>query len=157
MAQHPSFLSPVPAFRSGRVWQIVEKFKVSIFYTAPAAIRALMKRRRKMASGQRPLFIETSRFRWRAHQSGSAGCLVSQIYRRRKVSYRRYVVADRNRRNPYYPASRRMADNSRGYATLPFFGVDARALQPRSSGKSRQSTHRSSEQGELCIADSWRI
>ena len=28
---------------SGRFWQVVEKHKVSIFYTAPTAIRALMR------------------------------------------------------------------------------------------------------------------
>jgi len=42
-----------------------------------------------------------------------------------------------------------------GFATLPFFGVDARALQPRSSADQPALDAPVNEQGELCIARSW--
>ena len=43
----------VPTFPNpDRFWQIVEKFKVSIFYTAPTAIRALMKEGEKWPQGR---------------------------------------------------------------------------------------------------------
>ena len=32
----------IPTYPQSRFWEVVDKFKVSIFYTAPTAIRALM-------------------------------------------------------------------------------------------------------------------
>ena len=43
MVQPPSCLRGYPTYPDpGRFWQIVDKYKVSIFYTAPTAIRALI-------------------------------------------------------------------------------------------------------------------
>ncbi|MBP9561386.1 MAG: AMP-binding protein, partial [Syntrophorhabdaceae bacterium] len=42
-----------------------------------------------------------------------------------------------------------------GFATLPFFGVKARALQPRSSANEPAVDAPVNEQGELCMERSW--
>ena len=73
---------------ASRFWQICEKHKVSQFYTAPTAIRALM--------GQGDDFVK------KADLSSLKLCC-----RRRALPDRRYMVADRNRRSPDDPPARR--------------------------------------------------
>ena len=91
---------------NSRFWNVIDKHKVNIFYTAPTAIRALMQ------SGDGPV-KKTSRkslrllgSRRRADQSGSVG-MVSPRGRRRALPDRRYLVADRNRRHPDHAAAGR--------------------------------------------------
>jgi non-ribosomal peptide synthetase component F len=73
---------------TSRFWQVVEKHKVSLFYTAPTAIRALMR------EGEG------------ADQPGSLGVVLPRG-RRRALPDRRHLVADRDRRHPDYSARRR--------------------------------------------------
>ena len=91
---------------SSRFWQVVDKHKVNIFYTAPTAIRALMR------DGEAPV-RKTSRQvaahprqRRRADQSGGLA-VVSPRGRRASLPDRRYLVADRDRRHPDLAAARR--------------------------------------------------
>jgi acetyl-CoA synthetase len=95
----PNYPSP------SRFWDVVDKHKVNIFYTAPTAIRALMgagddhvKKPRASRSG-----------RWvgrRADQPGSLG-VVLQCRRREEVPDRRHLVADRDWRHPDHATARR--------------------------------------------------
>ena len=88
-----------------RFWQIVERYGVTIFYTAPTAIRAFMRWGTRVAGEARPLEPAAARVGRRANQSGSVD-LVLPLHRRRAVPGRRHVVADRNRRDHDHAASR---------------------------------------------------
>ena len=90
-----------------RLWSIVEKYKVTILYTAPTAIRTFMKwgdrvpRARTTcrrcgcsAAVGEPINPEAWVWYWQAH-------------RRRALPGRRHVVADRDRRHHDQPAARR--------------------------------------------------
>ena len=91
---------------NSRFWNVIDKHKVNIFYTAPTAIRALMQ------SGDEPVkktsrkSLAAARLGRRADQSGSLG-MVSPRRRRRALPDRRHLVADRDRRHPDHAAARR--------------------------------------------------
>ena len=88
----------VPSYPdASRFWQVVDKHNVNIFYTAPTAIRALMR------EGEAPV-KKTSRkslrvLGWWASRSTRKPALVLQCCWRGALSNRRYMVADRNRRH----------------------------------------------------------
>ena len=85
---------------AGRFWQVVDKHKVTIFYTAPTALRALM--------GQGDQFVKQhDRGSLRVlgtvgepHQPGGLGVVLS-CGGRRALSHHRHLVADGDRRRPY--------------------------------------------------------
>ena len=79
-----------------RFWQIVERYGVTIFYTAPTAIRAFMKWGTDWPAKRDLSSPAAARIGRRADQSGSLG-LVSPLHRRRALPGRRHVVADRDR------------------------------------------------------------
>ena len=81
-----------------RFWSIVEKYKVTIFYTAPTAIRTFMKWGDDVPGAARPVVAAAARHRRRADQPRSVG-LVLQDDRRRALPGGRHVVADRDRRH----------------------------------------------------------
>ena len=95
-----------------RFWEIVERYGVTIFYTAPTAIRAFMKwgtdwpKRRNMSS------LRLLGSVGRAHQPRSVD-LVSHVHRRRALPDRRHVVADRNGHDHDYAAAGRHAAQAR--------------------------------------------
>ena len=97
----------IPNYPSmSRFWEVIDKYKVNIFYTAPTAIRSLM------AAGEEPV-KRTSRASLRL--LGSVGEPINpeawEWYHRvvgdRALSDRRHLVADRNRRHHDYAASGR--------------------------------------------------
>ena len=142
----------VPTFPNpDRFWQIVEKFKVTTFYTAPTAIRALMKDGEKWPQGR-----DLSSLRL----LGSVGEPINpeawlwyhKYVGGEKMPHHRYLVADRDRRHPYYVRFPAHGRQKPGSASLPFFGVHARALQSRSSADQPAVDAPVNEQGELCIA-----
>ena len=103
----------VPNYPSmSRFWEVIDKHKVNIFYTAPTAIRALMQ------AGEAPV-KKTSRKSLRL--LGSVGEPINpeawEWYlprgRRRPLPDRRYLVADRDRRHPDHAAARRDAAQAR--------------------------------------------
>ena len=89
-----------------RFWSIVEKYKVTTFYTAPTAIRTFMKWGDEYPGAARPVVAAADGHRRRADQPRSVG-LVLQGDRRRALPGRRHVVADRDRRHHDQRAARR--------------------------------------------------
>ena len=92
----------------GRFWKMCQTHGVSIFYTAPTAIRALMKLGDAVPGKVRSAQAAGARQRRRAHQSRGVD-VVSPRDRRRALSHRRHVVADRDRRRHDGAHSRRDA------------------------------------------------
>ena len=95
-----------------RLWEIIERYGVTIFYTAPTAIRAFMKWGDGLAQAARPVEPAAARLGGRADQSRSVD-VVSPEDRRRAMPDRRYVVADRNRHDHDHAAARRHRDQAR--------------------------------------------
>jgi hypothetical protein len=95
----------------GRFWEIIEKYKVTIFYTAPTAIRSFIKWGDKWVDDR-----DLSSLRL----LGSVGEGINPeawMWYHRKIggetlSDRRYVVANRNRRDHDEPATRRRSPRS---------------------------------------------
>ncbi|MEN6616813.1 MAG: acetate--CoA ligase, partial [Syntrophorhabdus sp.] len=144
----------VPTFPNpDRFWQIVEKFKVSIFYTAPTAIRALMKEGEKWPQGRdlsslrllgsvgEPINPEA--WLWYHKYIGSEKCPIADTWWQTETGG--ILITSLPGAWPGKP----------GYATLPFFGVEARALQSRSDASKPAVDAPMNEQGELCIGRSW--
>jgi acetyl-CoA synthetase len=144
----------VPTFPNpDRFWQIVEKFKVTTFYTAPTAIRALMKDGEKWPQGRdlsslrllgsvgEPINPEA--WLWYHKYVGGERCPIADTWWQTETGG--ILITPLPGAWPTKP----------GYATLPFFGVDARTLQSRSSADLPAVDAPVNEQGELCIARSW--
>ncbi len=144
----------VPTFPNpDRFWQIVEKFKVTTFYTAPTAIRALMKEGEKWPQGRdlsslrllgsvgEPINPEA--WLWYHKYIGSEKCPIADTWWQTETGG--ILITSLPGAWPGKP----------GYATLPFFGVDARTLQSRSDASKPAVDAPVNEQGELCIGRSW--
>ena len=82
----------------GRFWSIIERHGVTIFYTAPTAIRTFVKWGDELARAARPVVAALARHRRRADQPRSVD-VVPRDDRRRPLSDRRHVLADRDRRD----------------------------------------------------------
>ena len=144
----------VPTFPNpDRFWAIVEKFKVNSFYTAPTAIRALMKEGEKWPQGRdlsslRVLGsvgepINPEAWLWYHKYIGGERCPITDTWWQTETGG--ILICALPGAWPTIP----------GFATLPFFGVDARVLQARSSAKEPAVDSPVNEQGELCIGRSW--
>ena len=86
-------------------WSIVERYGVTILYTAPTAIRACMKWGAEHPAQARPLVAAPAGQRRRADQPEGVA-LVPQGDRRRALPDRRHLVADGDRPHPDQPAAR---------------------------------------------------
>ncbi|MEN6616170.1 MAG: acetate--CoA ligase [Syntrophorhabdus sp.] len=144
----------VPTFPNpDRFWQIVEKFKVSTFYTAPTAIRALMKEGEKWPQGRNLSSlrllgsvgepINPEAWLWYHKYIGGERCPIADTWWQTETGG--ILITSLPGAWPGKP----------GYATLPFFGVEARALQSRSDASKPAVDAPMNEQGELCIGRSW--
>jgi acetyl-CoA synthetase len=144
----------VPTFPNpDRFWQIIEKFKVTSFYTAPTAIRALMKDGEKWPQGRdmsslkvlgsvgEPINPEA--WLWYNKYVGGEKCPIVDTWWQTETGG--ILITGLPGAWPQKPGS----------ASLPFFGVEARALQSRSSADQPAVDAPINEQGELCIARSW--
>ena len=98
--------------KQDRFWSLIEKHKVSIFYTAPTAIRAFMKWGDELPAGARSLVAAPPRIGRRTDQSRGLD-VVPQVHRRRALPDRRHVVADRDRRDHDHAAARPRGDEAR--------------------------------------------
>ncbi len=87
-----------------RWWEIVERYKVTILYTAPTAIRAHMKWGHGVRAEARPLVAAAARVGRRADQPGGVD-LVPRVHRRRPHADRRHVVADGDGDDPDHAAA----------------------------------------------------
>jgi acetyl-CoA synthetase len=132
---------------AGRFWQVIEKHKVNIFYTAPTAIRALMR------LGEDPV---KKHDRSSLRILGSVGEPINPeawLWYYRVVGEERCPVVDTWWQTetggilitPLPGAT----DLKPGSATLPFFGV--KPLLVDNDGKPLEGA----TEGNLCIADSW--
>ena len=107
-----------------RFWQVVEKHKVNIFYTAPTAIRALMGAGPEFADKYDDAVAAAARLGGRADQSRGLA-LVPQACRQGPLRDRRHLVADRDRRPHDHAAAGRDRDEA---------GVGDEAVLRRAAG-----------------------
>jgi acetyl-CoA synthetase len=132
---------------SGRFWQSVDKHKVTIFYTAPTAIRALMRdgddpvrdcsRRslRLLGSVGEPINPEV--WEWYHRVVGDSRCPIVDTWWQTETGGA--LIAP-------LPGA---IDQKPGSATLPFFGVKADLVD--NEGRSLDGA----AEGNLVITDSW--
>jgi acetyl-CoA synthetase len=132
---------------SSRFWQVIEKHRVTIFYTAPTAIRALMRdgdapvktadrsSLRLLASVGEPINPEAWLWYWRV--VGEERCPVIDTWWQTETGGHMITPL------PYATALKP------GSATLPFFGV-----QPVLVDNDGKEIHGAGE-GNLCLTDSW--
>ena len=97
--------------RKDRFWQIVERYGVTIFYTAPTAIRAFMRWGTEWPDGRDLSSLRLLGISRGADQSGSMG-LVPPLHRRRTVSGGGHMVADRDGRDHDHAAARHDEDQA---------------------------------------------
>ncbi len=144
----------VPTYpQPDRFWQIIEKFKVSIFYTAPTAIRAIARegeewpKKRDLSSlrllGSVGEPINPEAWMWYHKNIGREKCPIVDTWWQTETGG--ILIT---------PLPGAWATKP-GSATLPFFGVDAVVLKPRSSGAEPAVEAGVNEGGELCIRRSW--
>ena len=91
---------------TSRFWEVIDKHKVNIFYTAPTAIRALMREGEEPVKKTSRAVAAPARHRRRADQPGGLA-VVPPRRRRGPLPDRRHLVADRDRRHPDHAAARR--------------------------------------------------
>ena len=91
---------------TSRFWQVCDKHKVNIFYTAPTAIRALMRAGDEPVKKTSRASAASARHGRRADQPGSLA-VVLQYGRRSALPDCRHLVADRNRRHSDHAAAGR--------------------------------------------------
>ncbi len=121
----------------GRWWQIIQDYKVSIFYTAPTAIRTFMKQGREIPDG-----YDLSSLRL----LGSVGEPINpeayiwyrEVIGGRALPDRRHVVADRDRPDPDQPAARGHRRQARLGDEGPAGHVDRRGQRRGGVGRQRQ-------------------
>jgi acetyl-CoA synthetase len=131
-----------------RFWQVVDKWKVNIFHTAPTAIRALMgagpewvdkndlSSLRLIGSVGEPINPEA--WLWYHKHVGHGRCAIVDTWWQTETGG--HMIAPMPGAIPTKPGS----------ATKPFFGVQPVVLSPE--GKVQDATK---AEGVLCIADSW--
>jgi acetyl-CoA synthetase len=132
---------------NSRFWQVIDKHKVSIFYTAPTAIRALMR------EGEDPV-KKTSRASLRV--LGSVGEPINPeawLWYHRVIGNGKCPIVDTWWQTEtggilISPLPGAIAAKP-GSATLPFFGVQPALLD--NDGKVLTGA----TEGNLCLADSW--
>lgn len=130
-----------------RMWNIVEKYKVSTLYTAPTAIRALMagsetylglydrSSLRILGSAGEP--IDPRTWKWFYETVGQGRCTVNDTYWQTEAG------------GPMITAFPGATPTKPGSATLPFFGVDLAILNENGDeivGKG---------EGKLCFKRAW--
>ena len=128
---------------AGRFWQTITKHKVSIFYTAPTAIRSLIK-----ACDANPQTAPKNYDLSSLRLLGTVGepinpggvDVVSRERRRRALPDRRHVVADRDGRPHDHAAAGRDAAGSRivHAAAAGHHGRDRRRDRPRRRQRARR-------------------
>jgi len=131
----------------GRFWQVIDKHKVNIFYTAPTAIRALMREGeqwvkkysreslRLLGSVGEPINPEAWLWYWR--EVGECRCPVIDTWWQTETGG--ILISP-------MPGA---VDLKPGSATLPFFGVEPQLVD--SEGKVLDGA----TEGNLCLTGSW--
>ncbi len=128
---------------NSRFWEVIDKHKVNIFYTAPTAIRALMQAGDGPVKKTSRASLRAARLGRRADQSGGLG-VVSPCGRRRPFADCRYLVANRDRRHSDHAAAGRdQAQAGLGDAAVLRRGARNRRRRRQGAGRRllRQSVH----------------
>jgi acetyl-CoA synthetase len=144
----------VPTFpKPDRFWQVVDKFKVSIFYTAPTAIRAIAKEgdewpaKRDLSSlrllGSVGEPINPEAWMWYHTHIGRERCPIVDTWWQTETG----GILITPLPGAWFTKP--------GSATLPFFGVDPVVLKPRESADGPAVEAGENVGGELCIKRSW--
>lgn len=132
---------------ASRFWQVIDKHKVSIFYTAPTAIRALMAQGddyvtktdrsslRVLASVGEPINPEA--WLWYYEVVGDKRCPVIDTWWQTETGG--HMITPLAGVTPLKP----------GFASLPFFGVEPQLCDTEGSVLEGEAS------GLLCIAGSW--
>ncbi|WP_420961432.1 acetate--CoA ligase [Brucella sp. IR073] len=131
----------------GRFWEIIDKHKVNIFYTAPTAIRALMgagdefvkrssrKSLRLLGSVGEPINPEA--WEWYYHVAGEARCPIVDTWWQTETGG--ILITP-------LPGATKLKPGS---ATRPFFGVQPQLVDQEGN------VLEGAADGNLCIVDSW--
>ncbi|KAG9447374.1 hypothetical protein H6P81_013502 [Aristolochia fimbriata] len=132
---------------SGRCWDIVDKYKVTIFYTAPTLVRSLMrdgnefvtrysrKSLRVLGSVGEP--INPSAWRWFYNVVGDSGCPISDTWWQTETGG--FMITPLPGTWPQKPGS----------ATLPFFGIQPAVVDEKGIEIEGECS------GYLCVKKSW--
>eukprot|EP00268_Persea_americana_P015779 TRINITY_DN1741_c0_g1_i4.p1 TRINITY_DN1741_c0_g1~~TRINITY_DN1741_c0_g1_i4.p1 ORF type:complete len:736 (-),score=141.89 TRINITY_DN1741_c0_g1_i4:396-2603(-) len=132
---------------SGRSWDIVDKYKVTIFYTAPTLVRSLMrdgneyvtrcsrKSLRVLGSVGEP--INPSAWRWFFNVVGDARCPISDTWWQTETGG--FMITPLPGAWPQKPGS----------ATFPFFGVQPIIVDEKGNEIEGECS------GYLCVKNSW--
>ena len=141
------FFEGIPSYPDfSRFWQVVDKYKVSIFYTAPTAIRALLREGedyvnktdrsslRILASVGEPINLEA--WLWYYNVIGKKRCPIIDTWWQTETG----GIMIR-------PLA--CHDLKPGKASKPFFGIKPQLVGAR--GRVRKGVN----EGRLCITDSW--
>uniref|UniRef100_A0A7S4K1G5 Acetyl-coenzyme A synthetase n=1 Tax=Odontella aurita TaxID=265563 RepID=A0A7S4K1G5_9STRA len=134
---------------NGRYWDMIERHKITVFYTAPTAIRSLMRfgdeapkkydlsSLRILGSVGEPINPEA--WRWYYEVIGNSKCAVVDTYWQTETGG--HVVTNLPGVTPMKPGS----------CTLPFYGIDTVVLDPR-TGKEIEGN---GVEGVLAIKQPW--
>ena len=133
--------------RKDRFWEIIERYKVTIFYTSPTAIRAFMAWGARLDQAARPEQPAPARLGRRTDQSRGME-MVFRRHRQESLPHRRHLVADRNRRDHDFAPARRHAHQAR-------LGHAAAARHRRESRESEGQPVGPGETGYLTIQKPW--
>ncbi|CAL9100183.1 unnamed protein product, partial [Musa textilis] len=132
---------------AGRCWDIVDKYKVTIFYTAPTLVRALMrdgdeyvtrysrKSLRVLGSVGEP--INPSAWRWFYNVVGDSRCPISDTWWQTETGG--FMITPIPGAWPQKPGS----------ATFPFFGIEPVIVDEKGNELEGECS------GYLCIKKSW--
>ncbi len=136
-----------------RLWHIVDKFKATIFYTAPTLIRSLMNQDvswiekhdisslRLLGSVGEPINPEA--WQWFYHNIGHDHCPIVDTWWQTEAGG--ILIST-------LPGAMGAKPGSAG---LPFFGVKPVILRARTSQEEPAEEADVNEKGELCLASSW--
>ena len=130
-----------------RFWEIVEKYGVTKFYTAPTAIRTFMKWGAEEPAKHDLSSLQAARHGRRADQPRGLD-VVPRAHRRRELPDRRHLVADRDRRHHDQPAARR-DHHQAGFGDVPAARCVGRA------GRRRRRTASTVGGGYLTLTRPW--
>lgn len=142
------FFEGVPTYPdASRFWQVCDKHSVTIFYTAPTAIRALMAKGDEMVTGtERSSFrvlgtvgepINPEAWRWYHEVVGNGQCSIVDTWWQTETGG--IMITPLPGATPQKPGS----------ATFPFFGIQPELLD--AEGKRLEGE----AEGLLVVADSW--
>jgi len=137
---------------ASRYWELVERYKITQFYTAPTAIRALMRygtdpiKKHNLSSlrvlGSVGEPIGPAPWRWYFENVGSSRCAIVDTFWQTETGG--IVCTPLPGVTPMKPGS----------CCTPFFGIDLVVLDPQ-SGKELHAVPGKEQHGVLCIRRPW--